>query len=105
MVPLIIGFAVNSGAIFLGSRLAKQETNLVQCAMVALVSIITVWLARILLFPLFLLPFLGWLVSALAVCLGTGVAAKFMMNLEWRAALQIGAVVALIQVLIGMVFR
>lgn len=105
MLPFVIGLAVNSGAIYFGSRAAKHEANLVQCLVVALLSIVTVAVAKLLLLPLFLLPFLGWLVSAAAVCLGTGAAAKFIMNLDWRPALQIGAVVAIAQVVIGLVFR
>ena len=104
MLSLVIGLAVNSAAIYYGSRTAQHEANLGQSVGVALVSLVTVWLARLLLFPLFLLPFLGWLVSAAAVCV-TAFAAKLIMNLEWKAALQIGAIVALAQLVIGLIFN
>lgn len=104
MLPSIIGFVVNAGAIYFGSRAARQEANLVQCAVVALASIATVWLARLLLLPLGWLPLIGGLVSGAAVLLGTAAAAKFILHLEWKPALQIGAVVAVVQFVLGLFF-
>jgi hypothetical protein len=106
MGAAIIGFLVNSTAIYAGAKLTKQEhVNFMQCLVVALVSIATIWLAHVLLFPLALLPLLGGLAAAAACWLGTAVAAKFVLNIEWRPALMLGGAVALIQFIISLIFH
>ena len=106
MGAALVGFIVNSTAIYAGAKLSKQEdVNFVQCLMVGLLSIATVWLARLLLSPLTLIPLAGGLAMAVACWIGTAVAAKFVLNLEWRPALMIGAAAALIQMLISLVFH
>jgi hypothetical protein len=106
MGAAIIGFLVNSTAIFAGAKLAKQqEVNFIQCLAVALVSIATVFIARLVLLPLALVPFLGGLAMGVACWLGTAAAAKFVLNLEWRPALMIGAAAAIIQTVLLMLLH
>jgi hypothetical protein len=106
MLTGIVGFLVHSGAIYAGAKLSKQDqVHFVNCLVVALVSYATMFLVGLLLAPLTLLPLLGVLVKAAVIWLGTALAAKFVLNLEWKPALSLGAAVAVIQGVLMLVFR
>ena len=106
MMTAIIGFLVNTTAIYAGAKLSKQQdVNFPQCLAVALLSILTVWVAHVLVAPLALIAPLAWLASAVACWLGTSFAAKYVLNIEWRPALMIGGAVALIHIILALVLH
>ena len=94
IMSMIFGFALHSLAVFAGAKLVKLErVDIWKAAVVALLSYIAMLLAGLVLFPLFLVPFLTALASAAVLFIGTAVTARMVWELEWNKAFNIGLVV------------
>jgi hypothetical protein len=106
MLAWAVGLLVHSGAVMIGARATKQEqVNFIQCVVVALVSYATMFLVGFLLTPLMWIPIVNLFVKAAVIWLGTAAAAKFILNLDWKPALSLGGVVAVIQFVLGLIFH
>ena len=90
----IFSFALHSLAVLAGAKVAKLErVDIWKAAVVALLSYIVMMLAGLLLFPLFLIPFVKALAGAAVLFIGTAVTARMVWELEWNKAANIGVVV------------
>lgn len=99
-VEALVAFGVHSASVWGGAKAAGiKRAGLSKALMAALLSYAAMLVLSPLFFPLRWIPFLGGLVGALVLALGTAVAAKVVLNCEWKQAQKIGLIAALVNLI------
>ncbi len=102
----VIGFALHTGLIYMGARMAKLENvGLVKPLVVALGSYLVMAVLALGLALFLLIPGLNLILGAAILFVATSVAAKFVFDCKWETSWMIALVVALAHGLIGMIFK
>ncbi|MBN2080696.1 hypothetical protein JW859_00675 [bacterium] len=101
----LIGFIVHALLIWWGAKIAKiEQASFIMSLVVALASYVVMLVLTLLLFPLWFVPVLNSLLSAAVLLVGTSVAAKFLFNCKWEPAWTIAFVVAVVNLILGLIF-
>lgn len=102
----VIGFALHTGLIYMGARMAKLENvGFVKPLVVALGSYLVMAALAILVGILWLIPGLNLLLGAVILFVATSVAAKFVFDCKWEVSWMIALIVAIAHGLIGLIFN
>jgi hypothetical protein len=102
---MIVGFVLHVLVILLGAKIARiDRAGFWNCAAVALLSYVVMWVARLLVFPLMWLPVISSLVAAFILFLGTAIAIKLIFDAEWNKAWTVGIVVFVVNFLTNLLF-